>query len=198
MLPILANHVILTGYGHWLPNDPRGSGSDTVRKEALRELGELHHGRKREQPSRGTLRQFFREAEPLLEHPVLWFDERCRKAIGAGIETVVRGQRLTMYACAVCANHAHFLVRRHRLTGDAMGRMIAGTVQAFLKAEGLVAERHPVWTTDPWVVFKHDVRAVWEAVGYVERNPVKEGLAPQRWGFVTPYDGWPGKRAMRT
>lgn len=29
--PIIAHHLILHGYGHWFPNDPRGSGSDEVR-----------------------------------------------------------------------------------------------------------------------------------------------------------------------
>jgi hypothetical protein len=143
------------------------------------------------------LRAFFRAAEELLEHPVVWFEERHRRVIGAGIETVVRLQRLTIYACAVCGNHVHLVVRRHRWTGEEIGRMVAGTVRALLLEKRLVEERHPVWTTDPWVVFKQDVGAMWEAVDYVERNPLKEGLARQRWEFVTPYDGWPGKGRRR-
>jgi hypothetical protein len=75
--------------------------------------------------------------------------------------------------------------------------MAAGTVAAFLVEEGMAPERHPVWTRDPWVVFKRDVEAMWNAVDYIEGNPGKEGLGRQRWGFVTKYDGWPGKRGRR-
>jgi len=30
-MPVLAYHLIMTAYGFWLPNDPRGSWSDFVR-----------------------------------------------------------------------------------------------------------------------------------------------------------------------
>ena len=38
----LASHLVLHGYGHWLSNDPRGSGSESVRKDELKTLGEIH------------------------------------------------------------------------------------------------------------------------------------------------------------
>ena len=64
--PIVAHHLIWTLYGHWLPNDRRGSGSDGVRDPKLAALGEAHLGRKpaSEQPSRRELREFYREASP--------------------------------------------------------------------------------------------------------------------------------------
>ena len=37
--PVLAYHLILTAYGFWLPNDPRGSWSDFVRAWELRRFG---------------------------------------------------------------------------------------------------------------------------------------------------------------
>jgi len=27
------------------------------------------------------------------------------------------------------------------------------------------------------------------AISYVERNPIREGLKPQNWTFVTPFNG---------
>jgi len=45
-----------------------------VTQEKLRELGPIHHGRKRIQPSRQELSQFFRKAEPLLKFERIWFD----------------------------------------------------------------------------------------------------------------------------
>ena len=51
---ILAHHLIWTLYGHWPPNDLRGSGSDIVHDEELAALAPVHHGRKPPhlQPSR--------------------------------------------------------------------------------------------------------------------------------------------------
>src|SRR5207247_2100386 len=87
---ILAAHLILTGYGHWLSNDPRGSGSTETRKDWLKELGEIHHGRKLVQPSRKGLSEFYQEAEPRLDHPVIWFSERVRRVIAEAVGRVAR------------------------------------------------------------------------------------------------------------
>jgi len=39
--PFLADHLILTSYGFWLGNDPRGSGSDRLRQGKFAELGPI-------------------------------------------------------------------------------------------------------------------------------------------------------------
>jgi hypothetical protein len=44
---VIAHHLMWTLYGWWLPNDPHGSTSQTIRNDILKELGELHSGRKR-------------------------------------------------------------------------------------------------------------------------------------------------------
>ena len=68
---VLASHLVWMGYGHWFPNDVRGSGSSEIRKPDLRDLGPIHFGRKEDQPTRDDLREFFREGEPLLNHEVI-------------------------------------------------------------------------------------------------------------------------------
>ena len=55
---VIAYHLIWTGYGWWLPNDPRGSGSEIVRNDILKDLGELHFGRKKLQPPRAVVKGF--------------------------------------------------------------------------------------------------------------------------------------------
>jgi hypothetical protein len=47
---VIAYHLIWTGYGWWLPNDPRGSMSHRIASDVIAELGELHYGRKKVQP----------------------------------------------------------------------------------------------------------------------------------------------------
>lgn len=78
---VKAAHLVLTAYGHWMPNDPRGSGSEEIRKLGLEMLGPIHFGRKRVQPPRTQLRAFHREAMQILKHEVIWFDEEKRSTL---------------------------------------------------------------------------------------------------------------------
>ncbi len=56
---VIAYHLIWTAYGWWLPNDPRGSTSRRVASDLLAELGELHHGRRKIQPPRHVVHEFY-------------------------------------------------------------------------------------------------------------------------------------------
>jgi hypothetical protein len=65
-LPIvIAHHLIWTLYGWWLPNDPRGSCSREIRSDFLKDLGDLHYGRKALQPASRDIRRFYEDAAPL-------------------------------------------------------------------------------------------------------------------------------------
>ena len=74
---VIAYHLIGTAYGWWLPNDPRGSMSKTIKSDVLTDLGELHYGRKRVQPASSEIRAFYQDAEPRLLHPLRTLDDTC-------------------------------------------------------------------------------------------------------------------------
>jgi REP element-mobilizing transposase RayT len=191
---LIASHIVISGYGTWLSNDPRGSGSTDTRKPELDELGPVHHGRKRIQPPMNDLRAFYREAEPLLDFPVLWFNEAQRNVIGVAFARVVRENNYTVWACAVCRNHAHLCVRRHRDFDNVIRDKFANGARAALLAEFPIKPAHPVWSSRPYAVFLNSPDEVLSRVKYIRENPMKEGLAEQKWDFVKPYDGWPGRR----
>lgn len=187
---ILVYHIIISGYGTWLSNDPRGSGSTETRKEDLDALAPIHHGRKRVQPSKQEVRSFFRKAEPLLDFPVLWCNEQQRNVIAHGVANTIRDNNYTFYACAVCRNHLHFVVRRHRQRDLQIRDAIANGSRDALVEENLVDPTHPVWSSRPYAVYLSTVSDVYSRVGYVEDNPPNEGLERQHWDFVQQYDGW--------
>ncbi len=191
---ILAHHLVLSGYGFWLANDPRGSGSTELREGKFEDLGPVHHGRKWMQPTRAELRRFYQAACPRLEHAPLWFDERLRGRIGALFGDVVRRRGYTVWACCVGSNHAHVCVRVHRDSYQTMWAHLTGQVRTTLVAEGLVEKEHKVWAERPDAVYLHTAEDIRRVIGYIEGNPEKEGLARQTWGFVKPYDGWPVRR----
>lgn len=194
---IIAHHLILTGYGHWLPNDPRGSGSIEVRQEKLADLGPIHFGRKTVQPSRNVLREFQQAAEPKLNPSIIWFDTRIGQLLAEAVGDIVSRRKYTVYACALLKNHAHFCLRKHRDDAQTMLQILAVGMREALIAAAVVPSDHPVWSNRPYKRFLYmpdDVRGV---VAYIEKNPVKEGLPPRRYEFVVAYDNWPFHKQAR-
>ena len=103
---ILASHLVFHGYGHWLSNDPRGSGSTSTRKDELKDLGDIHFGRKPIQPPREELKRFYRQAESLLDHGTIWFDERMRVVIAEAMGRAAGKHGYTVWACRLLESRA--------------------------------------------------------------------------------------------
>lgn len=191
---IAGYHLIWTAYGWWLPNDPRGSSSHTIRSADIAELGELHHGRKRIQPAGRIIREFYEAAQDKIKHELRTFDEREVAAVAEAFGEVIRRHSYTCYACAIMPDHVHLLIRKHR---DSAETMIDELQQASRYAVHDLKKcemDHPVWGGPGWKVFLETVDDMRRVVSYVEENPIKAGRPRQNWEFVKLYDGWlPGK-----
>ena len=187
---VAAYHLIWTAYGWWLPNDPRGSMSHTIRVERIAELGEAHFGRKRVQPQRGELQRFQVEAQDVLKHPYLEFSEEERLLLADSFAKVVHDEQYTCYACAIMPEHIHMLIRKHRDWAETMiDKMQKASRQALIDSSKR-SITHPVWGGPGWKVFLNTQADIRRVVRYIEANPAKSGLPPQLWGFVSVYDGW--------
>lgn len=176
---IIAHHLVFYAYGQWLSNDLRGSGSAETRKESLRGLGPVHQGRKppEEQPTRGEIKAFYREAAPLLNHPVVWFDDAKRQAVGEAFGKVVAARGYLCWACAVCSNHAHALIRVHRDEGHAIWAYLAEAAAMSMR-EILRLSDHPVWADRPYDVYKQTPDAVRKLRRLCRRQPRKREITP--------------------
>ncbi|MCH8342943.1 MAG: transposase [Planctomycetes bacterium] len=188
---VIAHHLIFTAYGWWLPNDPRGSNSKTIRNDVIAELGEVHHGRKRVQPASADIREFYREAGKRLRHELLTFSERDVSAIAAAFEEAIRSHRYTCWACAIMPDHVHLLIRKHKHLAEEMIANFQDQSRLRLRAEALRSTDHPVWGGLGWKVFLDHPDEVQRIVRYIQANPLKTGRPQQAWGFVKSYDGWP-------
>lgn len=188
---IIAHHIMWTLYGWWLPNDPRGSTSRTIRNDLIAELGELHLGRKRIQPASRDIRAFYEQAAAQLKHPLLSFTPDtfpiAARSIGAAIEEL----GLTCYACAVMPDDVHLVIRKHRLLAEEMIEKIQSLSRQRLIADGVREAAHPTWTRGGWKVFLDHPDEVRRSVRYVERNSLAMRLPAQDWEFVKLYDDWP-------
>ena len=184
---ILAHHLILTGYGHWLPNDPRGSASTEVRRSALQDLGPMRtffEG----WTTPEQIREFHEDAAPRLAHPVLWLNEEQIQAVAEAITDWIARRGLTCYACAIMPEHTHLLMRVHRMKGHAMYHDVQGFSRRWMLGRALVPAGHPVWSDDVCVIFKDTPNAVRVAIEYIRDNPPKHDMPPQEWGFVRAFE----------
>lgn len=189
---VIAHHLIWTAYGTWLPNDPRGSGSRTIASDVLKDLGELHYGRKRVQPAGWEIRAFYDAARQRLRFPVQPFTCDEIEAIASVLADVCEAQRYTCYACAVMPDHVHVVIRKHRDQAEGMIEALKGLSRERLGEKFERFRGHPVWTgVGGWKVFLDHPDGVERTVRYVEKNPVQARIAPQSWGFVQAYDRWP-------
>jgi hypothetical protein len=85
----------------------------------------------------------------------------------------------------------HMVVRRHRDDPVAIWEAIAEATAAMLRVNGEIAANHPAWAGRSYKVFLRTPEDVRGRITYVEQNPEKEGLPPQSYDFVEPYNGWP-------
>lgn len=111
---VIAYHLVFTGYGWWLPNDPRGSLSKSIRNDVIADLGELHYGRKSVQPASRVIGGFYERAQDVLKHELSEFSPREIAEIAASFATCVESRPYTVYACAIMPDHVHLLIRKHR------------------------------------------------------------------------------------
>jgi hypothetical protein len=191
MHTLIAHHLILTGYGHWLPNDVRGSMSHEVHSPRLKDIAPLHYGRKSIQPSREELRSFHWVADVELHFPLLWWEAPARGAIADALGEVVTSEKLTCYACAVLRNHVHLLVRKHRMKAEEMLGALKETGRDRLIKVGLAPADHPVFSADSRHIYKNTPEEVRGCIGYIWDNYAKHRIAPIPTPWVTAYDGWP-------
>lgn len=189
---VIAHHLIWTAYGWWLPNDPRGSGSTSISNDLIAELGQVHFGRKRVQPSGQVVRAFYEKAAKVLQHPLLTFDEAARRVIGEAFGEVIANERYTCYACAIMPDHVHILIRKHKHQAEQMIEGLKELSRKRLAEKGFREGDHPTWVGGlVWKVFLKHPDEVRRTIGYIERNPLPLKLPIQSWAFVKPYDGWP-------
>jgi len=187
---IIASHIVLVGYGHWLPNDPRGSHSKSVGAPHIAELGPLHQGRKPVQPSTPELREFHKRAATALNYPVHWFSSEERGAIRDAFARIHKEHRLTSYACAILPNHIHILTRRHALRGQSIHDLLKKDASEAVRRCGLLPAEHPVFNAGQAVFFKPEPSWVRECATYIMDNFAKHNLPEERYDFVREYDGW--------
>ncbi|MGL4551505.1 MAG: transposase [Gemmataceae bacterium] len=194
---IQGSHVIFGAYGFWLPNDPRGSWSDSVGSLDLQRFGPAT---KTTETCSVAFRPHDRalrlEAKKALKRPAVQFTGIQARAVGRGFAGYSRKAGLTVWACAILPDHVHLVLKRHRLDVEQLAIQLKGWATRQLVEEGI----HPFgdvprakgrppkcFARGEWKVFLDSAEDFRRSIAYVERNPEKEGKPRQTWSFVTPF-----------
>lgn len=191
-------HLIWGTYGFWLPNDPRGSWSDFVYAWELARFGKATKSLDRidvEPQEYATWREAARKA---LRYPAVTLSGRQAQVAGEGFARFVQKSGLTIWACSLLPEHVHIVAGRHRYKIESAANLLKGEATRCLVEQDL----HPmssfraangrlpsVWAENQWKVYLDTEEAIDNAIGYVEKNPEREGKPAQRWSFVTPFRG---------
>jgi len=163
----------------------------------IAELGKLHHGRERVQPSSREIREFYDRAGAHLKFPLLSLSPREFATVAAGFEDAIRGNRYTCYACAIMSDHVHVLIRKHRDIAEEMIDNRQKSSWKSLIAAGARTTDHPTWGGPGWKVFLDTPEDIRRTIKYIGNDPMPFRLPRQHWSFVAPYDNWPLQHQKR-
>ena len=185
---ILAYHVVISAYGFWLPNDPRGSWSDFVRSWEILKFGNATKVNSRRSHARDEHDWQLRlRAKEALKFPPVVFNGRQALAVAHGFIKAIQESGYVIHACSIMPEHVHLVVDRNDRDIELIAGHLKGRATQQLMQEGLwFADRRPVWGRKCWKVFLYEPSDVFRAIAYVEQNPIREGKRPQKWSFVTP------------
>lgn len=196
-MPILGYHFIFSAYGFWLPNDPRGSWSETVREFELRKFGPATKVQTtRSVAARPHDYKLRLAAKKSLRYPPVRLTGQQALLIAKGFGDAQAQHAYVIHALAILPDHVHLVMLNYIHDIDKIAAHLKAKATSKLNAHGA----HPLashispsgrisspWARNYWCPFIFDEQHYLKAIAYVEQNPVNAGLRPQRWSIVTPY-----------
>jgi REP element-mobilizing transposase RayT len=193
---VLASHVILSMYGFWLPNDPRGSWSEFVGSWDLFRFGgpatKVNDRRSHAWDEHDRAKRL--EMKKHLKYPPVVLTGEQALNIANGFAEVSRLSGYIIYACAILPEHIHLVIGRHhyhveqivrRLKQAAGLQLNKDSLHPFADKVGRRGALPSLFGGGMWKCFIDTEDYLRAAIAYVNRNPLKEGLREQHWKFVT-------------
>ena len=157
---ILAYHSIFGMYGFWLPNDPRGSGSDYIASWELFRYGPATKTDSRRSVAHRPLPPHWqREAQTALSYPPVSVTGGQALAIGAGFATAAGEGPYRIYACDPSRARAPRDRRQRCRIRPAVGHIRSRATHTLRERQLWDADR-PLWGAHGWNVYLESVAAV--------------------------------------
>ena len=173
MAQTIGYHIVISGYGLWLPGDQRGSWSPAWDKQiGLVEPHTLHPG----DPVR------LRMSEERMKHPLV---RLTAEMVGLIVETLAdctEKSDWSIVAAPVEVTHSHLLVTYTE-------RNIENTIkwvkdQATKAIHRRTSHRGPVWCKGKWRSFIFDLDVWGHTIEYIEEHNERRGVGPRPYSFI--------------
>jgi REP element-mobilizing transposase RayT len=192
--PVLAYHLIMTAYGFWLPNDPRGSWSDVVRARELLLFGPATKvTTQRSLAKKSHNHQQRLMAKRALAREAAEFTGIQARAIARGFAIYCQRSSCIIHACAILRTHCHLVIARHTCAIEQIARLLKGAATAELGLHPFQNQPYrnrslpTPWARHQWSVFLDSPKNILRAIRYVNDNPIREEHRVQNWSCVRPY-----------
>jgi hypothetical protein len=121
-------HLILPMYGFWLPNDPRGSWSDYVRRWEIARFGRPLKTLDRKELNELTAEEILDRdaAKAALSYPPVFVSVEQASTIADGFRIQAQKSNHTIWACAIMPEHTHLVLARHVYHVERMVNLLKG------------------------------------------------------------------------
>lgn len=173
MAQTLGYHIVIAGYGLWLPGDERGSWSTTWDEQlGLIEPHALHPG----DPIR------LRMSEERLKQTPVRLSHEMAAVIANTLADCASRSDWSVAALCVMSTHAHMLLTPTERHIDTTVKWIKDQMTKAIHQR--TAYQRPVWCKGKWRSFIFDLD-VWESTRtYIEKHNVRRGMVPRPYAFV--------------
>ena len=193
-------HLVLSTYGFWLPNDPRGSMSEKVYGTELSKCGRPTKTLERKQVDAVAYQRWRKVADDALLYPPVQLTGEQAFEVAMAMGRFVKQSRIAFWAFSILEQHLHAVVGRSRFKMEELVPLLKSVATQSLFEKNLhpmtchTAEDGTVpgmWSEGQWIEYLDSEDAIENAIRYVEENPVCEDKKRQHWSFVQPFEGIP-------
>jgi REP element-mobilizing transposase RayT len=166
-------HIVISGYGLWLPGDERGHWSDDWDEQlGYIEPHMLHEG----DPVRKRM------ASERQSHPRVVLDELMTANVLATIDACCKDSDWRIAAASIEATHSHLLLTYTERDIDTTIKWLKDQITKAIHKN--TSHAGPVWCKGRWRVFLFDPLVWRNTRRYIEAHNERRGVGPRPYSFV--------------
>ncbi|MCH8151512.1 MAG: transposase [Planctomycetes bacterium] len=167
-------HIVIAGYGLWLPGDDRGSWSEAWDEQiGYSQPHTVHDG----DPVRKRM------AQERMRHAPVRLDDAMIQIV---VETVRRCESASDWSIAAASvepTHSHLLLTYTRCDIDNTVKWIKDRTTKAIRRE--TNHQGPVWCKGKWRSFMFDDQVWSKTAAYIERHNIRHGEPAQPYPIIT-------------
>jgi REP element-mobilizing transposase RayT len=171
----LGYHIVISGYGLWLPGDDRGHWSEAWDEQiGYFETHMLHPG----DPGRKEM------AAQRQKRPPVRLNAAMQRVAAATIGRCCEDSDWRIAAASIEATHTHLLLTYSSRDIDLTIKWLKDQATKAIHQE--TPHGGPVWCKGRWRSFVYDADVWQNTQRYIERHNQRRGVGPRPHAFITP------------